>query len=187
MGELALITPGFPKSLIHPAAQNGVFRENANSPSWKLIPPKIIEISIQILKIFRLRRARFSTFFLLDFFEIALVFCWTLLRNVLKSSPPQAKNFPIFLLVFFEIALVICWMLLKNVLKLSPPQAKIFPIFLLVFFEIALVICWMLLKKCAQIEPAAGGKFWEFEGWFSWFWGELSRVFWKNANSPTQS
>ena len=150
-----LIHLGFPKSLIHPAAQNGVFRENANSPSWKLIPPKIIEISIQILKNFRLRRARFEhIFLLLDFFEIALVFCWTLLRNVLKSSPPQAKKISIFLLVFFEIALV---------------------------------ICWMLLKKCAQIEPAAGGKFWEFEGWFSWFWGELSRVFWKNANSPTQS
>ena len=40
VGELKLSPPGFPKSLIHPAAQNGVFRENANSPSWKLIPPK---------------------------------------------------------------------------------------------------------------------------------------------------
>ena len=182
-----LIHLGFPKSLIHPAAQNGVFRENANSPSWKLIPPQIIEIRIQILKIFRLRRARFEHIFSARFFRNRFGILLNAAQKCAQIKPAAGEKFSNFAARFFRNRFGNLLNAAKNVLKLSPPQAKNFPIFLLVFFEIALVICWMLLKKCAQIEPAAGGKFWEFEGWFSWFWGELSRVFWKNANSPTQS
>ena len=154
MGELGLIHLGFPKSLIHLTAQNGVFRENANSPSWKLIPPQIIEIRIQILKIFRLRRARFEHIFSARFFRNRFGILLNAAQKCAQIKPAAGEKFSNFSARFFRNRF-------GNLLNAA--------------------------QKYAQIEPAAGGKFWEFEGWFSWFWGELSRVFWKNANSPTQS
>ena len=102
MGELALITPGFPKSLIHPAAQNGVFRENANSPSWKLIPPQIIEIRIQILKIFRLRRARFEHIFSARFFRNRFGILLNAAQKCAQIKPAAGEKFSNFSARFFR-------------------------------------------------------------------------------------
>ena len=101
-GELGLIHPGFPKSLIHPAAQNGVFRENANSPSWKLIPPKIIEIRIQILKIFRLRRARFEHIFSARFFRNRFGILLNAAQKCAQIKPAAGEKFSNFSARFFR-------------------------------------------------------------------------------------
>ena len=102
MGELGLIHPGFPKSLIHPAAQNGVFRENANSPSWKLIPPQIIEIRIQILKIFRLRRARFEHIFSARFFRNRFGILLNAAQKCAQIKPAAGEKFSNFAARFFR-------------------------------------------------------------------------------------
>ena len=124
-----LIPPGFPKSLIPPAAQNGVFRENANSPSWKLIPPQIIEIRIQIPKILRLRRARFEHIFSARFFRNRFGILLNAAQKCAQIKPAAGEKFPNFSARFFRNRFGNLLNAAKKCIQIEPAAGEFFTIF----------------------------------------------------------